>query len=67
MKNAGTKQKKKAAARPLPPELNELQEKILRRTGLKTTLTGNVSKGRIVLQYSSREELERLYDLLEEN
>ena len=36
-----------------------------RRTGLKSTLTGSISKGRIVLQYSSRDELERLNDLLD--
>ena len=60
-KKAGGKQAKK----PLAPELGELQEKILERTGLKSTLTGTISKGKIVLQYSSREELERLSDLLD--
>ena len=49
----------------LPAELNELQEKLLRRTGLKSTLTGSISKGRIVLQYNSRDELERLNDILD--
>ena len=57
--------KKKPATKWLPAELEELQEKIRRYTGLKSTLTGNISKGRIVLQYSSREELERLNDMLE--
>ena len=42
-----------------------LQEKIRRRTGLKSTLTGSISKGRIVLQYSSRDELERLNEILD--
>jgi ParB family chromosome partitioning protein len=49
----------------MPAELSELQEKILRRTGLKSTLTGSISKGKIVLQYSSREELERFNEMLE--
>ena len=44
---------------------NKLQEKIRMRTGLKSALTGSVSKGRIVLQYSSREELEQLNELLD--
>ena len=65
VKNLGAKPKKKSAPKRLPAELNELQEKILRRTGLKSTLTGNISRGRIVLQYSSREELERLNDILD--
>ena len=65
VKAAGTKTKRRPAQKRLPAELNELQEKILRRTGLKSTLTGSISKGRIVLQYSSREELERLNELLD--
>ena len=59
----GPKRKKKAPA--LPAELDELQEKIRLKTGLKSKLTGSVSKGRIVLQYSSREELEHLNDVLD--
>ncbi len=51
---------------PLPAELGELQEKIRMKTGLKSALTGSISKGRIVLQYSSREELERLNDILDQ-
>jgi len=62
---AGKKPKKKPAARRLPAELDELQEKIRMKTGLKSTLTGSVSRGRIVLQYSSREELEHLNDVLD--
>ena len=65
VKTAAAKPKRKSSPKRLPAELHELQEKILRRTGLKSTLTGSVSKGRIVLQYSSREELERLNDMLD--
>ena len=55
--------KKKPAA--LPAELGELQNKILRKTGLKSTLTGSIQKGKIVLQYSTRDELERLNEVLD--
>ena len=61
----GKKPKKKPAAKRLPAELDELQEKIRMKTGLKSTLTGSVSRGRIVLQYSTREELEHLNDVLD--
>ena len=61
----GKKPKKKPAPARKAAELEELQEKIRRKTGLKSTLTGNVSKGRIVLQYSTREELEHLNDVLD--
>ena len=64
-KTAAGKPKKKAAPKQLPAELDELQDKIRRKTGLKSTLTGSVKKGRIVLQYSTREELERLNDILD--
>ena len=59
------KPKKKRAKPALSPELGELQDKILRKTGLKSTLTGSIKKGKIVLQYTSREELERLNDVLD--
>ena len=50
---------------PLPAELGELQEKIRMKTGLKSTMTGSISKGKIVLQYGSRDELERLNEILD--
>ena len=65
VKALGAKPKKKTAPKRMPAELSELQEKILRKTGLKSTLTGNISKGKIVLQYSSRDELERFNEMLE--
>ena len=64
-KTTACKPKKKAAPKQLPAELGELQDKIRRKTGLKSTLTGSIKKGRIVLQYSTREELEHLNDILD--
>jgi ParB family chromosome partitioning protein len=64
-KTQAGKPKKKPTPKRLPAELDELQEKIRVRTGLKSTLTGSITKGRIVLQYSSREELERLNEMLD--
>ena len=56
---------KKQKKADLPVELNELQDKIRLKTGLKSTLTGSINKGKIVLQYSTRDELERLNDVLD--
>ena len=56
---------RKRKAPEMPAELGELQDKIRLKTGLKSTLTGNINKGKIVLQYSTREELERLNDVLD--
>ena len=57
--------KRKRPRTSLSPELNELQDKIRLITGMKSTLTGSISKGKITLQYSSREELERLNEVLD--
>ncbi len=67
---AASKTREAKPARPrkraeLPAELNELQDKIRVKTGLKSVLTGSVSKGKIVLQYSSRDELERFNEVLD--
>lgn len=51
--------------RPLPPELKELEGRVRETLGMRATLTGNARKGKIVLQYYSQEELERLYEVLE--
>ena len=63
---AKEKPAKKRRAVSLPAELGELQEKIRLKTGLKSALTGSITRGRIVLQYSSRDELERLNELLDQ-
>ena len=52
-------------ARPLPPELKELEGRVRETLGMCATLSGNAKKGKIVLQYYSQEELERLYEVLE--
>ena len=59
------KAKPAARKKALPPELNDLQNRMREVTGLKSVLTGTAQKGRIVLQYSSRGELEHLYEVLE--
>ena len=52
-------------ARPLAPELKELEGRVRETLGMRATLSGNAKKGKIVLQYYSQEELERLYEVLE--
>lgn len=59
---------KKEKRRPalLPPEYGELTERLRSATGLKVAMEGTQQKGKIVLTYTSEEELQRLWDLLEE-
>lgn len=49
----------------LPVELSQMQEQMQETLGLRTSFTGNLKKGKIVLQYYSQQELEHLYQLLE--
>lgn len=63
-KETGQKKEKKTAKQ-LTPELSELQEKLCQRTGMKSRLVGTEKRGRIVLEYGSRETLERLNDWLD--
>ncbi len=61
----GPAKKTDRARKELEPELKELQERLLEKTGLRATLRGTPKKGKIVLQYSSLEELNRLNEILE--
>lgn len=64
-KKAPEKKEKRRPA-PLPPEYGELTERLRSATGLKVAMEGTQQKGKIVLTYTSEEELQRLWDLLEE-
>lgn len=65
VKNAPEKKEKKQPA-PLPVEYEELTERLRSATGLKVSLVGSEQKGKIVLEYASGEELQRLWDLMAE-
>ena len=65
-KLATQERKEKPQAAPLPVEYEELTERLRSATGLKVSLTGSESKGKIVLEYGSQEELQRLWDMLGE-
>ena len=64
-KKAPEKKDKRRPA-PLPPEYGELTERLRSATGLRVAMEGTQQKGKIVLTYTSEEELQRLWDLLEE-
>lgn len=56
----------KPAPRPLPLELQDMENKMLNTLGLRTTIRGNRKHGKIILQYYNEDELERLYQCLEQ-
>lgn len=55
----------KPAPRPLPSELNDMQERLQNVLGVRASLRGSLKKGRIILQYDSAEELEAIYEAME--
>ena len=65
-KQATAERKEKPQTAPLPVEYEELTERLRNATGLKVTLSGSEHKGKIVLEYASQDELQRLWDMLGE-
>ena len=57
--------REKPAPRPLPLELQDMENRMRETFGLRTTFKGNRKHGKIILQYYNEDELERLYQCLE--
>lgn len=57
--------RERAKERPLSLELKDMQERLRTAFGVKTVLAGSEDSGKITLFYSSRDELETIYDSLE--
>jgi ParB family chromosome partitioning protein len=47
-----------------PPEIDAMVEKFISKLGTKVVLEGDLNKGRILIDYYSMEDLERLYEIL---
>ena len=56
---------KKPAPRALPLELQDMENRMREALGLRTQLKGTRKRGKIILQYYSEDELDRLYQCLE--
>jgi len=63
---AGEKEKTASSksVKKLPPEINAMAEKFISRLGTKVVIEGDLNKGRILIDYFSMEDLERLYEIL---
>ena len=57
--------KPKPAPKALPLELQDMQNRMQETFGLRTQFKGSRKRGKIILQYYSEDELERLYQCLE--
>ena len=70
LEEAVAAQKTRKPAKPvrrgeISAELRQLEDNMRERLGVRTTITGNTNRGRIVLQYSSAAELEAVWDAVE--
>jgi ParB family chromosome partitioning protein len=68
-KQSETKQPGSAPAAPSaevrrPPELTDMETKLIEKFGTKVAIQGNLDKGSIRIDYYSMDDLDRLYDII---
>lgn len=54
------------AVKKIDPELQAFENNLRVKLGMKTKVEGNQNKGKIVLSYSSQDELNKFYELMEQ-
>lgn len=59
------KQTIKKEKRPLPLELKDMETRLREAVGVRTVVSGNRKRGKIILQYQSEDELEQIYLAME--
>ena len=45
------------------PEFTELEDRLMRALGTRVVVKGTMDKGRIILEYFQRDDLERIYEI----
>ena len=64
MRSSEKERDKNSQPRIVPPEVQEIEQRFLDKLGTKVSLKGNMQKGRIEITYYSKEDLERVYDII---
>jgi ParB family chromosome partitioning protein len=57
---------KEVIARDVPPEIRDVEQKLIDLLGTKVRLVGTIKKGRIEISYFAQQDLERLIDLMDQ-
>lgn len=60
----GTGEKKEQLQKKKSPDVMNLEQQLIDALGTKVNLNGSLAKGKIEISYFSREDLERLFDLI---
>ena len=63
-KSGGKKKAVSGKGEKQPPEMDAMTEKFISALGTKVVIDGDYNKGRILIEYYSMEDLERLYEIL---
>lgn len=63
-KSKGKSKESSEGEREKSPEVQEIEQKFLDRLGTKVTLKGSVEKGKIEISYYSKDDLQRLYEII---
>jgi ParB family chromosome partitioning protein len=63
-KKSGEKPGAKKSTKARPPEVDAMEERFIHKLGTKIVIDGDLNKGRILIDYYSMEDLERLYEIL---
>jgi len=60
----GKKDRQKSVEKPI--EIREIEDRFIDSLGTKVTLKGSIKKGKIVIDYFSQEDLERIFNIISE-
>ena len=61
---AGDKSNKKKKAEKKDPDVAEIEQRFMEIFGTKVVLKGSIDKGTIQIDYYSRQDLDRLYNVI---
>lgn len=64
MRSSEKERDKASQPRIVSPEVQEIEQRFLDKLGTKVSLKGNMQKGKIEISYYSKEDLERVYDII---
>jgi ParB family chromosome partitioning protein len=64
MRSSEKERDKSSYPKLVPPEVQEIEQRFLDILGTKVSLKGDMKKGKIEITYYSKEDLERVYDII---
>ena len=66
VKKVTSEKKKPKEAAPLPAEFEDFAQTLREKLGTKVTVNGTLKRGRIVIDYYSRDDLDRIYEFFDQ-